>query len=120
VSIEVPKIEVRYEHLSVEGDVYVGSRALPTLFNVTLNTIDVYKYVPFSFCIFLFRFCGKFCFVLFFSKSYFKITVKQRDNFPLSSGGATFTIGGAPKIGKKKKKKLFTYEFDYFFCCCHK
>lgn len=42
MSIEVPKIEVRYEHLSVEGDVYVGSRALPTLLNVTLNTIEVY------------------------------------------------------------------------------
>jgi hypothetical protein len=49
VSIEIPKIEVRYEHLSVEGDVYVGSRALPTLLNVTLNTIQVYKYVPFFF-----------------------------------------------------------------------
>jgi hypothetical protein len=42
----------------------------------------------------------------FFSKSYFKITVKQRHNFLLSSGGATFTIGGAPKIEKKKKNFL--------------
>lgn len=41
MGIEIPKIEVRYEHLSVEGDVYVGSRALPTLLNVTLNTIEV-------------------------------------------------------------------------------
>ncbi|KAM3753124.1 hypothetical protein ACB098_03G069600 [Castanea mollissima] len=40
VGIEIPKIEVRYEHVSVEGDVYVGSRALPTLLNVTLNTIE--------------------------------------------------------------------------------
>ncbi|XP_015901954.1 pleiotropic drug resistance protein 2 [Ziziphus jujuba] len=40
VGIEIPKIEVRYEHLSVEGDVYVGSRALPTLLNATLNTIE--------------------------------------------------------------------------------
>ncbi|THG23290.1 hypothetical protein TEA_020255 [Camellia sinensis var. sinensis] len=40
VGIEIPKIEVRYEHLSIEGDVYVGSRALPTLFNATLNTIE--------------------------------------------------------------------------------
>ncbi|XP_050243453.1 ABC transporter G family member 34-like [Quercus robur] len=40
VGIEIPKIEVRYERLSVEGDVYVGSRALPTLLNVTLNTIE--------------------------------------------------------------------------------
>ncbi|XWS11666.1 hypothetical protein CRYUN_Cryun37aG0018900 [Craigia yunnanensis] len=41
VGIEIPKIEVRYEHLSVEGDVYVGSRALPTFLNVTLNTVEV-------------------------------------------------------------------------------
>ncbi|KAH7856193.1 hypothetical protein Vadar_033779 [Vaccinium darrowii] len=40
VGIEIPKIEVRYEHLSIEGDVYVGSRALPTLWNSTLNTIE--------------------------------------------------------------------------------
>ncbi|KAG2682930.1 hypothetical protein I3760_10G006800 [Carya illinoinensis] len=40
VGIEIPRIEVRYEHLSVEGDVYVGSRSLPTLLNVTLNTIE--------------------------------------------------------------------------------
>ncbi|KAM2893130.1 hypothetical protein FF1_008519 [Malus domestica] len=40
VGIEIPKIEVRYENLSMDGDVYVGSRALPTLLNVTLNTIE--------------------------------------------------------------------------------
>ena len=43
VGIEIPKIEVRYKDLSVEGDVYVGSRALPTLLNATLNTIEVSK-----------------------------------------------------------------------------
>ncbi|KAL7247866.1 hypothetical protein ACSBR2_002720 [Camellia fascicularis] len=40
VGMEIPKIEVRYEHLSIEGDVYVGSRALPILFNSTCNTIE--------------------------------------------------------------------------------
>ncbi|KAJ4705161.1 Pleiotropic drug resistance ABC transporter [Melia azedarach] len=40
VGIEVPKIEVRYEHLSVEGDVHIGTRALPTLPNVVLNTLE--------------------------------------------------------------------------------
>ncbi|MBA0857796.1 hypothetical protein Goshw_017405 [Gossypium schwendimanii] len=40
VGIEIPTIEVRFQHLEVEGDVYVGSRALPTLLNVTLNTIE--------------------------------------------------------------------------------
>ncbi|KAL3646852.1 ABC transporter G member 39 [Castilleja foliolosa] len=40
VGIEIPKIEIRYEHLAVEGDVHVGSRALPTLINATLNSIE--------------------------------------------------------------------------------
>ncbi|KAG5577953.1 hypothetical protein H5410_058087 [Solanum commersonii] len=40
VGIEIPKIEVRFENLSVEGDAYVGTRALPTLLNSTLNTIE--------------------------------------------------------------------------------
>ncbi|XP_027349250.1 ABC transporter G family member 34-like [Abrus precatorius] len=40
VGIEIPKIEIRYENLSVEGDVYVGKRALPSLLNVALNTFE--------------------------------------------------------------------------------
>ncbi|XP_061340261.1 pleiotropic drug resistance protein 2-like isoform X2 [Gastrolobium bilobum] len=40
VGIEIPKIEVRYENLCVDGDAYVGSRALPTLLNATLNTFE--------------------------------------------------------------------------------
>lgn len=41
VGIETPKIEVRYENFSVEGEAYVGSRALPTLLNSALNVIEV-------------------------------------------------------------------------------
>ncbi|XP_017984115.1 PREDICTED: pleiotropic drug resistance protein 2 [Theobroma cacao] len=40
VGIDVPRIEVRFEHLSIEGDAYLGTRALPTLLNATLNTIE--------------------------------------------------------------------------------
>ncbi|KAK4369497.1 hypothetical protein RND71_013289 [Anisodus tanguticus] len=40
VGIEIPKIEVRFQNLSIEGDAYVGTRALPTLLNSTLNTIE--------------------------------------------------------------------------------
>ncbi|GAB4833444.1 ABC transporter G member 34 [Ancistrocladus abbreviatus] len=40
VGIEIPKIEVRYERLSVEGHVHVGSRALPTLLNASMNAIE--------------------------------------------------------------------------------
>ncbi|KAM0939679.1 putative ABC-type sulfate transporter [Dioscorea sansibarensis] len=37
VGMELPKIEVRFQELSVEGKVYVGSRALPTLLNSVIN-----------------------------------------------------------------------------------
>ncbi|XP_051224355.1 ABC transporter G family member 48 [Lolium perenne] len=37
VGIEMPAIEVRYQDLSIEVDAYVGSSALPTLWNVTAN-----------------------------------------------------------------------------------
>ncbi|KAE9619280.1 putative iron-chelate-transporting ATPase [Lupinus albus] len=40
VGIEIPKVEVRFEHLYVEGNAYDGTRALPTLFNSTLNAIE--------------------------------------------------------------------------------
>ncbi|KAM1056398.1 hypothetical protein ACFX13_030551 [Malus domestica] len=40
VGIDVPKVEVRFEKLSIEGDAYVGSRALPTLLNSSLNMIE--------------------------------------------------------------------------------
>lgn len=41
VGIEIPKVEVRFEHLFVEGDAYKGTRALPTLVNSTVNAIEV-------------------------------------------------------------------------------
>ncbi|KAK4286368.1 hypothetical protein QN277_002929 [Acacia crassicarpa] len=40
VGIEVPKIEVRYENLSIEGEAYLGTRALPTLINTTMNALE--------------------------------------------------------------------------------
>uniref|UniRef100_A0A7N0ZRG4 ABC transporter domain-containing protein n=1 Tax=Kalanchoe fedtschenkoi TaxID=63787 RepID=A0A7N0ZRG4_KALFE len=40
VGIEIPKIEIRFEHLSIEGDAYAGTRALPTLANATLNLLE--------------------------------------------------------------------------------
>ena len=39
----LPKIEVRFEHLNVEADVYIGSRALPSLPNFSLTLIEVSK-----------------------------------------------------------------------------
>ncbi|CAJ2629467.1 unnamed protein product [Trifolium pratense] len=40
VEIEIPKVEVRFEKLCVEGDAFNGSRALPTLVNSTMNAIQ--------------------------------------------------------------------------------
>lgn len=42
VGIEIPKIEVRFEDVCIEGDAYFGTRALPTLLNSTINTIEVF------------------------------------------------------------------------------
>ncbi|KAL0401568.1 UNVERIFIED_CONTAM: Pleiotropic drug resistance protein 2 [Sesamum latifolium] len=40
VGISVPQCEVRFEHLSVEGEAFAGNRALPTLFNSTVNALE--------------------------------------------------------------------------------
>ncbi|XP_010273227.1 PREDICTED: ABC transporter G family member 39-like [Nelumbo nucifera] len=38
--ITLPEVEVRYEHLNVGAEVYVGRRAMPTLVNASLNMIE--------------------------------------------------------------------------------
>eukprot|EP01018_Ginkgo_biloba_P026516 Gb_28918 [translate_table: standard] len=40
VGITLPEIEVRFEHLNIDADVYVGGRALTTLINFTINTLE--------------------------------------------------------------------------------
>ncbi|KAL5721099.1 Pleiotropic drug resistance protein 2 [Ranunculus cassubicifolius] len=40
VGIEIPTIEVRFNNLSIEADAYVGRRAIPTLYNSALNSIE--------------------------------------------------------------------------------
>ncbi|TXG74386.1 hypothetical protein EZV62_002965 [Acer yangbiense] len=40
VGLEVPKVEVRFKNLKVVADVQTGSRALPTLINVTRDTFE--------------------------------------------------------------------------------
>ncbi|CAI8604049.1 unnamed protein product [Vicia faba] len=40
VEIEIPKVEVRFNKLYVEGDAFNGSRSLPTLVNSTMNLIE--------------------------------------------------------------------------------
>ncbi|KAL5701729.1 transcription factor [Ranunculus cassubicifolius] len=41
VGINIPTIEVRFENLKVDAEGYTGGRALPTLFNVTMNKIEL-------------------------------------------------------------------------------
>ncbi|KAJ8755785.1 hypothetical protein K2173_024329 [Erythroxylum novogranatense] len=40
VEINIPTIEVRFEHLNVEAEVEVGSRALPSFFNFSVSIIE--------------------------------------------------------------------------------
>lgn len=40
VGIVLPTVEVRFEHLSIDAEVYVGDRALPTLINFTRDLVE--------------------------------------------------------------------------------
>ncbi|XP_012076642.1 pleiotropic drug resistance protein 1 [Jatropha curcas] len=40
VGLDMPTIEVRFEHLNVEAEAYIGSRALPTIFNFSVNLLE--------------------------------------------------------------------------------
>ncbi|XP_011019747.1 PREDICTED: pleiotropic drug resistance protein 1-like [Populus euphratica] len=40
VELEMPTIEVRFEHLNVEAEAYVGGRALPTILNFSANMLE--------------------------------------------------------------------------------
>ncbi|PRQ26833.1 putative sulfate-transporting ATPase [Rosa chinensis] len=40
VGLEFPTTEVRFDHLSVEAEAYVGSRALPTMLNFSINILE--------------------------------------------------------------------------------
>lgn len=48
VGIDIPTIEVRFEHLNVEAEAYIGSRGLPTMFNFCVNMLEVYHLGIFS------------------------------------------------------------------------
>ncbi|KAG0455314.1 hypothetical protein HPP92_024606 [Vanilla planifolia] len=40
VGIDFPTVEVRYEHVNIQAEVYVGSRSLPSFFNSSLNAVE--------------------------------------------------------------------------------
>ncbi|GAA0165574.1 ATP-binding cassette [Lithospermum erythrorhizon] len=40
VAIDLPTIEVRYDHLNIEAQAYVGSRALPSFTNFAMNIVE--------------------------------------------------------------------------------
>ncbi|CAN0877648.1 Pleiotropic drug resistance protein 1 [Linum grandiflorum] len=40
VGLEMPMIEVRFEHLNVEAEAHVGGRGLPTIFNFCVNLLE--------------------------------------------------------------------------------
>lgn len=41
VAIDIPTVEVRFEHLNVGAEAYVGKRALPSVTNLCLNILEV-------------------------------------------------------------------------------
>jgi len=41
VGVQQPTVEVRFQNLSVNAEVYVGTRALPTILNFYRNIVEV-------------------------------------------------------------------------------
>ena len=41
VGIDLPKVEVRYEHLNVEGEAYLASKALPSFTKFYTTVFEV-------------------------------------------------------------------------------
>ena len=41
VGLDLPTIEVRFEHVNVEAEAYVGSRALPSFINFNISIFEV-------------------------------------------------------------------------------
>jgi hypothetical protein len=50
LGVGAAKVEVRFEELTVEADVRVGRRALPTLINCAVNAAQVRTYVCAAIC----------------------------------------------------------------------
>jgi hypothetical protein len=44
VGVDIPTVEVRFDHVNVEAQVYVGGRALPSLLNFFVNVLEVTNY----------------------------------------------------------------------------
>ncbi|GAB2213634.1 hypothetical protein Droror1_Dr00017946 [Drosera rotundifolia] len=62
VGIDMPKIEVRFEHLEVKAEAYVGSRALPSFLNFTTSIFELLHRRPTIIILFLISFIfSKFC-----------------------------------------------------------
>lgn len=41
VGIDLPQIEVRFEHFKIEAEAHVGSRALPSFLNFCVGIVEV-------------------------------------------------------------------------------
>lgn len=41
VGIDIPAIEVRYEHMNIDAEAYSAGRALPTFVNFNINLVEV-------------------------------------------------------------------------------
>uniref|UniRef100_A0A0D9VF50 ABC transporter domain-containing protein n=1 Tax=Leersia perrieri TaxID=77586 RepID=A0A0D9VF50_9ORYZ len=98
VGIELPKIEIRYEQLSVEADAFVASRALPTLSNAAINFLQA----QFVNCV---RLIGR------FGSSNKTINILKKANGILKPSRMTLLLG-PPSSGKSTLMRALTNKLD--------
>ncbi|CAN4076593.1 unnamed protein product [Withania somnifera] len=96
VGLDLPTIEVRFEHLSVDAEARVGNRALPTIFNFTVNILEVRNSVKRVFS----RLIKKIPVYSFISILLCRMTLLLG---PPSSGKTTLLLGLAGKPDKDLK-----------------
>ncbi|XP_021275798.1 ABC transporter G family member 38 [Herrania umbratica] len=94
VSLNLPTIEVRFENINVQGEAYVGSRALPTIFNSIFNAIEG---------------VGNYLHILSSQKKKFSIL---RDLSGIIKPGRLTLLLGPPGSGKTTLLQALTGKFD--------
>jgi hypothetical protein len=95
--VDIPTIEVRFEHLNVQSHVQLGKRALPTITNYMLDILEVIKYYE---IIFMFRVW----YAIYLVQNYgLKYTINLIPLFYI------LYFKGSVEIYTKKKKTTFEY-----------
>jgi hypothetical protein len=93
--VDIPTIEVRFEHLNVQSHVQLGKRTLQTITNYMLDIIEVIKYYE----------------IIFMFRVWYIIYLVQKLKYTINLIPLFYILyfKGSVEIYTKKKKTTFEY-----------